>query len=367
MISYSFSRFRLDPGRRKLFDREVEIAIGDRAFDVLVVLLEARPTIVSKEAIIEHVWRGTAVEDNSVERAIVAIRKALDDDARDPKFIKTVRGRGYHFVVDVEVAAELEAVGHSLFAVRGSAGIRSWVAGGIAAVSLIAAGAIWASSGYIAALGTKTLFVDDFVGRELSPEKWIVEGKRVRIVEGVARVSVDEVDNGGVLRSRPIEIDPTLPLSVKSRVKVTFNQSVDMNIDFVAAFGIRVGGASEFIGVKYANAEGEFCYPENTVKAEGIYLVRGDADVRKNKDHVSGLVGPRLEPAWDIWVEQELRYDPRSEMLTYLIAGVKKAEFAIGTIPLDGTRTVQVEVYPRGWWLHHAIEIDQITVSQIQL
>lgn len=357
MDSYVFSRFRLDAGRRKFYDREVEIALPDRAFDVLKLLIEVRPEILSKEEIIARVWQGTAVEDNSVERAIVSIRKALDDDARDPEWIRTVRGRGYHFIGEIEGDSVSNAPRFVLWTVGGRAFAT------IAAILAICAAALWAASGYLSSFDTTTLLSDDFSSQELNAENWSVGGKRVRIADGVARVSVDEVNNGGVLRSRRISINPELPLSIKSRIRVSFNQSVDMNVDFIAAFGLRFN-ESEFVGLKFANAEGEFCYPDNIVRAEGAYLVRGDGDVRKNRDHVSGLVGPRIEPVWHTWVEQELRYEPDQELLSYFIDGVKKGEFVVGRLPLDETGSVLLEIHPRGWWLHHAIEIDRISVTQ---
>ena len=362
MDSYVFSRFRIDAGRRKFYDRDVEISLPDRAFDILKLLIEARPEIVSKDEIIESVWQGTAVEDNSVERAMVSIRKVLNDDARDPEWIKTIRGRGYLFVGEVQVDST-GAVPSSPSFFSSLTAIRSRAFLPIAVLVAILTGAIWASSGYLASIGKITLLADDFAGKQLNYDIWRVDGKRVRIVDGIARITVDEVDNGGVLTSRSIAINPNLPLSVKSRIKVSFNQSVDMNVDFIAAFGLRFG-SSEFVGLKFANAEGEFCYPNNVVRTEGTYLVRGDGDVRKNRDHVTGLVGPRIEPIWDTWVEQELRYEPDQELLSYFVDGVKKGEFVVGRLPLDETGSVRLEIHPRGWWLHHAIEVDQVSITQ---
>lgn len=362
METYVFSRFRIDPGRRKFYDRGVEISLPDRAFDVLCLVIAARPAIVSKEEIIERVWQGTAVEDNSVERAMVLIRKALDDDARDPEWIKTIRGRGYVFVGEVGDGSTPTISGSSIFFSK-PIPVRSRILLPIAALVAIVAGAIWAGAGYLANMGTITLLADDFSAEQLNDDIWHVDGRRVRVVDGIARITVDEVDNGGILMSRSIVINPNLPLSVKSRVKVSFNKSVDMNIDFVAAFGLRFS-SSEFVGLKFANAEGEFCYPDNIVRTEGTYLVRGDGDVRTNRDHVSGLVGPRIEPVWDAWVEQELRYEPDQELLSYFVDGVKKGEFVVGRLPLNETGSFRLEIHPRGWWLHHSIEVDQVSITQ---
>lgn len=91
MKTYRFAEFKVDPGSRELFSGDREIHLNDRAFDILLVLIEESPRVLSKDIIVDRVWDGVAVEDNSVERAIVSIRKALGEDTRSPKFIKTVR------------------------------------------------------------------------------------------------------------------------------------------------------------------------------------------------------------------------------------------------------------------------------------
>jgi DNA-binding winged helix-turn-helix (wHTH) protein len=93
-----FGRFLLDTHRRELLADGVLVPIGSRAFDVLMVLVEARGQLVTKDELASRVWSGRFVEDNCIQFQISGLRKAL---AADRDFIKTIFGRGYCFIADV--------------------------------------------------------------------------------------------------------------------------------------------------------------------------------------------------------------------------------------------------------------------------
>jgi TolB-like protein/DNA-binding winged helix-turn-helix (wHTH) protein/Tfp pilus assembly protein PilF len=97
-----FGRFRLLPQRRELRADGVAIALGGRAFDVLLILTEARGALVTKDEILSRVWPDTVVEENNLVVQISTLRKALGAD-RD--FIRTVSGRGYRFVAEIRTSA----------------------------------------------------------------------------------------------------------------------------------------------------------------------------------------------------------------------------------------------------------------------
>ena len=96
-----FGRFRLLPHRRELRADGVAVELGSRAFDVLMVLTEARGALVTKDEILSRVWPDTVVEENNLVVQISALRKALGED-RD--FIRTVSGRGYRFVAEISTS-----------------------------------------------------------------------------------------------------------------------------------------------------------------------------------------------------------------------------------------------------------------------
>lgn len=380
MTDYKFAEFILSPAKRKLFRNGREVELHDRNFDVLLVLIANRPQTLSKDEIIKSVWNGLAVENNSVERAVVNIRKVLGDRALNPRFIKTIRGKGYLFVCDVdEIRQEIQAqpITEQYKTIEPKESVKSrnlskWISPFLIMLVFIGLFLLveWKGYGFYRHLTSQTVFYDDFSDKEIDTRKWIAEGKNVRLSEGIAKISVDEVDKGGNLQSVYFTIDPNKAFTIKSRIKVTYNQSVDYNINFVGAFGFAIpndasnNDAVNFYGVKYANAEGEFCYAGNIVKTEGFYLVKDDGDVRVNRHHTDGKIGPRIEPVWQKWFRQKLVYEPQNETMLYFIDGEKKGEFVIGKLPLGDKNKLRLEIYPRGWWLHHSLEIDDIEVAQ---
>jgi predicted ATPase/DNA-binding winged helix-turn-helix (wHTH) protein len=95
-----FGRFRLVLRSRELLADGIPVAIGNRALDVLVALIEACGELVTKDELLTRVWPDTTVEENNLQFQISTLRKALGAD-RD--FIRTVSGRGYRFVAELAV------------------------------------------------------------------------------------------------------------------------------------------------------------------------------------------------------------------------------------------------------------------------
>jgi DNA-binding winged helix-turn-helix (wHTH) protein len=94
-----FRRFVISPGGRLLFRDGKPIEIGSRAFDLLIILLNSRGSVVTKEQIVRHVWPSTVVEESNLRWQMGALRKALGED-RD--VIKTIQGRGYLLLSEAE-------------------------------------------------------------------------------------------------------------------------------------------------------------------------------------------------------------------------------------------------------------------------
>ena len=93
-----FGRFCVVPGARQLLADGRPVSLGSRAFDLLVVLLNARGTVVSKDEIVNYVWPSSTVEESNLRFQMAALRRALGED-RD--VIKTVSGRGYLLAAEV--------------------------------------------------------------------------------------------------------------------------------------------------------------------------------------------------------------------------------------------------------------------------
>jgi DNA-binding winged helix-turn-helix (wHTH) protein/predicted ATPase len=70
-----------------------------KAAAVLTALLEGAPGIVTKEQLLNRVWGGRAISDEALTSCILELRRALDDDARNPRYIETRHRRGYRLMV----------------------------------------------------------------------------------------------------------------------------------------------------------------------------------------------------------------------------------------------------------------------------
>jgi DNA-binding winged helix-turn-helix (wHTH) protein len=75
-----FGRFRVLLRRRQLLADGVPVDLGARAFDILMVLLEADGALVTKEELISRVWRGIVVSEGNLKFQVSALRKALGAD-----------------------------------------------------------------------------------------------------------------------------------------------------------------------------------------------------------------------------------------------------------------------------------------------
>jgi TolB-like protein len=90
----------LRPDERRLLVQGKVVALGARAFDLLLVLVAHRERVVGKEELLERVWPGVEVEENNLTVQISALRKLLGAGA-----ISTVTGRGYRFTMALEQRA----------------------------------------------------------------------------------------------------------------------------------------------------------------------------------------------------------------------------------------------------------------------
>ena len=96
-----FGEFELDRERRQLLLSGQPVPLEPKAYELLVLLAERRPTALSRAQIRDVVWPGVFVSESTLGVAVNAIRQALGDDARQPRFIRTVHGFGYAFCGEV--------------------------------------------------------------------------------------------------------------------------------------------------------------------------------------------------------------------------------------------------------------------------
>jgi adenylate cyclase len=94
----TFAEYRFDSDTGRLWSGSREIRLTPKASAVLAVLVTRAGQPVSKEDLFATVWNDTAVSDDALTSCIQELRRALEDDARQPRFIETRHRRGYRFV-----------------------------------------------------------------------------------------------------------------------------------------------------------------------------------------------------------------------------------------------------------------------------
>ena len=91
-----------------LFRGTGEVRLSPKAFELLTLLVEARPRALSKTELLERVWPGVFVSEDSLAKVVTEIRQALGDRKRPPRIVRTVHRYGYAFAAEVEEHAHSE-------------------------------------------------------------------------------------------------------------------------------------------------------------------------------------------------------------------------------------------------------------------
>lgn len=98
MARYRFGDFALSPARRMLACGSEDRPLVPRYFDLLLFLVRNRDRAVHRREIFDAVWSDVVVSDGALSQAVRSLRRALGDDTREPRFIRTVSRHGYQFV-----------------------------------------------------------------------------------------------------------------------------------------------------------------------------------------------------------------------------------------------------------------------------
>lgn len=125
----SFDDFELDFGRYQLCRLGRPVRLEGLPMQLLMFLVESRGQLVTREQISSQLWsKDVFVDiDQSINTAIRKVRRALDDDAEEPRYLQTVVGRGYRFVAPVvekdaaspELMVSAEELGRAIMTAAG--------------------------------------------------------------------------------------------------------------------------------------------------------------------------------------------------------------------------------------------------------
>lgn len=102
-VIYRFEDFQFDPNTRELTCAGEPRSVERQVLALLELLLAHRDRMVSKDEIAETIWGGRAISDGSINGRVKLLRKALDDDGKQQRLIKTHHGQGFRFVGTVRV------------------------------------------------------------------------------------------------------------------------------------------------------------------------------------------------------------------------------------------------------------------------
>lgn len=98
-----FGDFALDPANRALTRDGERVEVSARYLDALILMAREPDMLIGKDRFMDEVWRGIPVTDEALTQCIRALRKALGDEAGNPRFIETVPKHGYRFIASVRV------------------------------------------------------------------------------------------------------------------------------------------------------------------------------------------------------------------------------------------------------------------------
>lgn len=109
-MTYRFDEFELDPACFELRRAGESLAAEPQVLSLLILLVENRDRLVTKDEVIDKVWDGRIVSEAAVTSRVKSARQLLGDDGNRQLYIRTVRGKGYRFVGAVEEEGAGEAV-----------------------------------------------------------------------------------------------------------------------------------------------------------------------------------------------------------------------------------------------------------------
>lgn len=108
-VQFTFGDYVLDAERRELSRRVDVVPVGPQVFDLLLHLVSHRDRVVSKDELLEAVWRGRIVSESTISTHINAARKAIGDTGEDQLLLRTVARKGFRFVGEVKVGEHASA------------------------------------------------------------------------------------------------------------------------------------------------------------------------------------------------------------------------------------------------------------------
>jgi DNA-binding winged helix-turn-helix (wHTH) protein len=100
---FLLGEWTVEPMLDRLSRKGETVQLRPRVMDLLLCLVDAPETVVSKQQLIDRVWSTEFVTENALTHAITELRTKLGDDAKKPTYIETIPRRGYRIVAELTI------------------------------------------------------------------------------------------------------------------------------------------------------------------------------------------------------------------------------------------------------------------------
>jgi DNA-binding winged helix-turn-helix (wHTH) protein len=191
-----FDRFTLDTGTRELLADDAIVHLSPKAFDLLEILVRRRPEAVPRPELEKRIWRSTHVSDTSLAGLVGELRKALGDQGRPARFVRTVHSFGYAFCGTASAA-------------RAPAPSNDW------------------PSAYRLVVGRREIALvpgENLLGREAGAVAWLdspsVSRRHARIVIAGERATIEDLGSRNGTRLRDREVKGPVPLADGDQIQL---------------------------------------------------------------------------------------------------------------------------------------------------
>lgn len=135
---YRLADLEIDLAGRRVMRGDNDLNVGGLSYDLLRYLVDQGERTVGFDELIERVWAPAVVNEETVTQRVKLLRQALGDDGRNPRYIRSVRGRGYQLCSAVQ---PIEQAGTA--ATPPHVPPRLWIAAGIAVLAALVIAAVW--------------------------------------------------------------------------------------------------------------------------------------------------------------------------------------------------------------------------------
>jgi adenylate cyclase len=96
--------FEVDPATHSIGKDGRSVKLEPRTMELLLYLVHRPGTVVSREELEQEVWKGMVVGYDALNNSVAKLRKAFNDDPKNPRFIHTVPKKGYRLIAEVRVS-----------------------------------------------------------------------------------------------------------------------------------------------------------------------------------------------------------------------------------------------------------------------